>query len=232
MLKHDQTPTLNEAQPKRLNRRKWRNIIMLVTAMSAVSTLTFNCAPSMFQVSSLTSSSSSLGVDAFTKPQVSPVTLMSARQTYKTFLNVTGQEGAQTTAQLNEYESRANSLATNDRLSNINAPLQLAATSVAGEVCAGLLTKESGLVDSARKFLVGIDITKALAADAPELYQAAVGKMAVSFWGRQLTAAEGKLMSDFYTEFTSGSAASAATTRALYLATCTGMLASLDSYTY
>ncbi|MBX3023215.1 MAG: hypothetical protein KF799_16190 [Bdellovibrionales bacterium] len=215
---------------KKLN-MKWKRISLILAAMAGLSTLSFNCAPSMFQAPKGHGFSFS-SFDVFAAPKVSPYSLMTSRQTYKTFLNVTGQEGAATTAQQNEYDLRSATLATTDRLTNVNAPLQMAATSLAGEMCNGLLAKEIALPAASRRFFGQVDFARSAAQNTPAAFDAAVGMMATSFWGRAPSSEESKLLNSFYTEFSAGAGTAAAGTRNLYLAACTGMLAAFDTYNY
>jgi len=212
---------------------KWKRISIIIVGMAGLSTLTFNCAPSMFQ-SAKSASNSSFGrvFDVFNAPKNSPYVLMTAKQTYKTFLNVTGQEGAQSNTQLNEFSARASSLSTNERLTNVNAPLQLAATSIAGEVCNGLLNKEVAAAAASRKFFSQVDFTKPVGQNSQSAFQSAVNVMAQSFWNRAPTADEAAQLNQFYNDFSATAGTAAAGTRNLFLGTCTGMLASLESYTF
>jgi hypothetical protein len=212
---------------------KWTKITIILACMAGMSTLTFNCAPNMFMAAKGGSSDfSSMIGDIFNAPSNSPFVLMTARQTYKTMLNVTGQEGAQTTTQVAEFGARAASLSTNDKLSNVNAPLQMAATSLAGEVCNGLLTKEAAAPAANRKFFAQVDFTKPASGNSQAAFDAAVSTMASSFWNRQPTAEEQGTLDSFYSDFAASAGTAAAGTRNLYLGACTGMLGSFDTYTY
>lgn len=213
---------------------KWKRITAILLGMGVLSTLTFNCAPSMFQSrrDAMSDLSSHGGPDVFDGPKRTPIVLMTARQTYKTFMNVTGQEGAQTNAQLTEYEARYSSLSVNDRLTNIGAPMQMAATSLAGEVCNGLLTREVAAAAAARKFFGQVNFGASVAQNNKAAFDSAVSVMANSFWNRQPTDEETAALNAFYSEFSAVAGNAAAGTRNLYLAACTGMLASFDSYTY
>lgn len=220
-------------------KQKWTRISLIVAAMAGLSTLTFNCAPSLFEKadSAGAASSSSTGgtespIDPFNAPKTSPYVLMTARQTYQTFLSVTGQSGAATAAQLTEFDARANSMATNERLSNVNAPLQMAATSLAGEVCNGLLTREAAAAAASRKFFAQVDFTRPAAQNSQAAFEASVAVMASSFWNRQPSADEKLALMNFYTDFSASAGTAAAGTRNLYLAACTGMLAALDTYSF
>lgn len=216
--------------------RKWKKISMIVAGMVGLSTLTFNCAPSMFQSMKFGEGAGNGLLEAvediFSGPKKSPFAMMTAKQTYKTFLNVTGQEGAQTTTQLSEYDARFSSLSSNDRLSSINAPLQMAAVSLAGEVCNGLVTKETAAAASARRFFSQVDFTKPVSGNSQAAFSATVQVMANSFWGRSPTSDEASLLNQFYNEFSATAGTNTAGTRNLYLATCAAMLGSYDTYTY
>jgi hypothetical protein len=224
---------------KNLNFKKWMRIGALVGLMTGVVTLHFNCAPSMFQPTSFSQSSTgggSLGCEpnCFEKP-ASPYTLMTSHQVFSTMLNVTGQTGAVSGTMRQEYDARTGSLADNDNLASVNAPLQMATTSLAGEVCNSLLTREQGLAANARQFFSQVDFNRNLAGNTTAAYTLAIENMARSFWGRALTADETQVLNQFYnefsTEFSAGLSAAdqVRLTRKLYLSACSAMLSSFDA---
>ena len=70
--------------------RKWKSISVIIVGMFGLSTLSFNCAPSLFQAASYNLSSTGLGIFSLDNIQ-SKYSLLSAEQSYQTMLNVTGQ---------------------------------------------------------------------------------------------------------------------------------------------
>jgi len=206
--------------------QKWTRISMIVAGMTAMVTLTFNCAPSVFQSAKGGSGSFDL-FSIFDKPNA-PISLMTAEQTYRSMLNVTGQTAAPVGTA--EYNLRFASMSATDSLANINSPLLLASTSLAGEVCNNLLNAEKA--SDARRFFNGVNFSAGQNAGAADLYAAAVEAMAQAFWGRPLNAEEASILTGFYTSFTTGANNNADLTNDLYLGTCAAMLSSFDSLVY
>lgn len=210
---------------------KWKNIAIVAFGMFGLSTLSFNCAPSLFQAkefSSVTSNSMS-PITVFNEPK-SPYVLMTSKQVYESMLNLTGQVNRKTSGQQTEFVGRAQSLADSSNLASVNAPMQLSTTSLAGEVCRRVINDEkSGAVP--RNLFNGVDFNAGPTGQAAG-YTAAVSKMAQTFWGRNLSAVEGSHLTTFFQEFTNGVANTAAETDKLYLATCAAMLASFDAMTF
>lgn len=212
---------------------KFRRITALIVAMFGLATLSFNCAPSLFENADYGSPSTTqnTGPDIFSDQKMSPWVLQNTYQVYSSFGNVTGQYLAFTANQLAEYDARTGALSQTDKISEINAPLQLAATSLAGEFCNGLIARESA-AGAARKYFTGVNFGAALSGNNATLYQNSIEAMAQGFWGRTINQDETNILSAFYTDFVATAGTQAAQTRNLYLATCSAMLASFDTITY
>ncbi len=208
--------------------RRWRNVALLMMGLGGLSTLSFNCSPSLFLAAKY---ASSFGImaweDRFNDP-VSPVVMMTSKQVFHSMLNVTGQYNRATATQKSEFDLRASSLADTSNPAGINAPMQMATTSLAGEVCRGLLdTEKSGQ----RRFFVDLDFTLGPLTQRAS-YQASIRRMGQAFWGRFLNRSEEIYLSTFFDDFTSEGGDSSADTDKLLLASCTVMLASFDAVTY
>lgn len=216
---------------------KWKRIAAVTVGLVALSTMSFNCSLRQFEAVSASSDLSSFDVTpgSFDKP-VSPYALMTSEQTFQSMLNVTGQTASRTPAQVNEYNLRTSSMSDNDSLATINAPLTMATTSLAGEVCNGLLAREKALASANRKFFSGIDFTKGVSQNSADAYAAAASSMGQAFYGRSLASAEQQVLIAFYSEFvgslTAAQLTAAAQTNNLYLSLCTAMLSSFDSINY
>jgi hypothetical protein len=214
--------------------KKWKNVAIIGFGMFGLSTLSFNCAPGLFQSANFSSTSvGSNGVvnlaNKFAEP-ISPYVLMTSKQVYESMLNLTGQVNRKTASQQTEFASRSQAMADTSNIASVNAPLQLGTTSVAGEICRKVINDEkNGVVP--RKLFAGVDFTTGPSSQAAG-YSAAVRKMALTYWGREPDQAESEYITKFYQDFTSGVASTAAETDKLYLATCAAMLASFDSMTY
>jgi len=216
---------------------KWSRVSLIVLGLAALSTQTFNCSPQLFESKRAgeNSSSSSLGESIFDAPKRSPYTLMTSHQLFQSMLNVTGQSGSASGNQKAEYNARTGALADNDRLTSINAPLQMAATSLAGEVCIGLIAQEEALTMPLRRVLASVDFTQAPSQNGGAKFVDVVNKMANSFWGRDPKSTELQLLNEYYADFVAGipegQVTQASQTRALYLGLCSAMLSSFDAMT-
>lgn len=206
--------------------------------IAVIATCYTNCSPSMFKPAGSGSgdfSSTGCEPNCFSKPS-SPYTMMTSLQVFSSMLNVTDQNGAISTSMRQEYDARTGSLADNDNLAVINAPLQMATTSMAGEVCNGLLGREGALAAADRKFFNQVDFTRNMAGNSPAAYAAAVDSMAIAFWGRGVNDEERQAMNEFYSDYASSYGATGSAqdqvrvTRKLYLSACSAMLSSFDAF--
>lgn len=214
---------------------KYKKIAFLIAAMFGLATLSFNCAPSLFQGADYNylnrGSAGGDVVDPFSGPKTSPWVLQNTGQVLESMANLTGQSMAITTQQRAEYDARTGALSQSDKLTDINAPLQLAATSLAGEFCNGLITKESA-ANAVRKYFNGVNFAGALSANNQQVYQSSISAMASGFWGRSLTADESQALNAYYQDFVATAGTQVAQTKNLYLSTCSAMLASFDAITF
>ncbi|MGE4130715.1 MAG: hypothetical protein AB7F86_03710 [Bdellovibrionales bacterium] len=211
---------------------KWRKVSLIIAGMIGLSTLSFNCAPGLFMGADYRYlNSSSSGGDLFSDIKDSPWVLLNTFQVFATFANVTGQNKSITNTQTQEYATRTGALSQTDKLTDINAPMQMAASSLAGEFCNGLIARESAN-GAAREFFVGVNFGANLANNSMASYSNAIGVMADKFYGRPLTGEEAGILTDYYNDFVSTAGNANNQTRNLYLSTCAGMLASFDAMTY
>jgi hypothetical protein len=211
---------------------RWQRTFIILVSMGALSTLSFNCAPSLMQAAdySYLNQGSTAGLDTFEMPKDSPWVLQNTFQVFASMANVTGQAGAVTANQLAEYDARAGAMSQTDKITDINAPLQMAASSLAGEFCNGLIAREQAAMN--RIYFTGVNFAANLAGNTTQAYANAVGAMAQGFWGRAIKPEEISIMQSYYNDFVSSAGANVNQTRALYLATCAAMLASFDTITY
>ncbi len=220
----------------KLNLKKSIRVVAVSGFMLSLATLMFNCGGKQFRSAGNdeTSSASVTTPGAFDKPS-SPYAQMTAEQQFNSMLNVTGQAAPSGTMKA-EYILRQGSLADNDNLAGVTAPLLMASTSLAGEVCNGLLSKEKAMAAASRTFFQQVDFNQTIAANSAAGYSASAEALAQALYGRSLSAEEQAILVGFYTEFnadlTAAQAAQPAQTGALYLSLCSGMLASYDSMTY
>lgn len=211
---------------------KMKQIAIIVAGMAGLSTLSFNCAPSLFEsadYSYLNNSSTSL--DVFGDVKNSPTVLQNTGQVLETMASLTGQSMAISNNQRSEYDARTGALSQTDKLSDISAPLQLGATSLAGEFCNGLITQESA-GGATRKFFNGVNFGANLGSNNAAAYNSSIDAMARGFWGRGLSAEEQQILGAYYNDFVANAGTANAQTKNLYLSTCAAMLASFDAMTY
>lgn len=211
------------------------NLLFLSGAISLVVALA-GCSASKF--SSKTSTLSSTGgvitpvIVTSTAVKVAPWSLMNSEQIFKSMIHVTGQDGMITATQSAEFLARKGLLPNSDALTGVSAPMQMASTSLAGEVCNGLLAKEEA-ANATRTFFMNVNFAATPANNNKVDFDASVNAMANSFWGRAPTSEESALFSDFYTTFTDATGATQVDKTAdLYLATCSAMLATVDTNTF
>lgn len=203
-----------------------------LTTTIAVSIISSGCTPSFQSKSYRTSSSSSSSIGKTGSIIDSPVVLMSAQQTYDSMKNLTGlQSTAVTNNSKQEYAARFGQLPAGFNIGTYNAPVQLAALSLAGQLCDDLLRKEMPMVQADRKFFKPVNFNTSLSANGEQAYRSVASVMAQSFWGRDVSVGETTILDGFYNDFVA-EGTNTANTRKYYLALCSTMLSALDSITY
>lgn len=115
----------------------------------------------------------------------------------------------------------------------VNAPMWMAVTNLAGEVCLDLITDEKAKAADARRFFSSVDFSKAPDALSADNKNDIIRRMARNFWGRNETAAEKTLLlssldSVLAQPRRTGIADGTETEDAL-IYTCSAMLSSLDA---
>ncbi len=213
---------------------KWRKISVVIVGLIGLSTLSFNCAPSLFQSATYSSNGGSLGLFSnFTKVNTA-VSLLTGEQVYESMLNVTGQSQAATGGQRTEYMSRLNAFSPIDNLGNINSPLMLAATSLAGEVCNGLVAKEKPMGAASRRYFQNINFAAKPSDNTVDGFLGSMEVLAVSAWGRPMSAEERQIFTDYFAEFIADltTTNNAAQTDNLCISACAAVLSSFDSIVY
>lgn len=203
---------------------KWKKITAILMGMCGLATLSFNCSPALFESKKGGSSGSAELFSVFEETNA-PITLLTAEQTYQSMLNVTGQSAPVARV---EYVARFGSMSSTPTLTNINPPLLLAASSLAGEVCNTAITTEMNAT-APRRLFASINFA---AAPDQGAFQGSVAAMAEAFWGRRINGEELAHLNSYYAEMTTGATANAALTRAVALGACAAMLSSFDSLVY
>jgi len=228
------------------NKRILKNVSIVAGLFGVLSFYGFNCAPPSFNVANqganaILSSNGIIPVDdvgGSTLDQKTdlPYALLTSEQVFNSFINLTDQPNFSNTI-MNEYNLRSGTFSVTPDLKFMNAPMLFAITSLAGEVCNGLVAREQAIADtSQRKFFSNVNFAQAIANLDQESYTSTIGRLANSFWGRAPSSDEIQIFREFRTDFIAAIPANqvnqAAQTRALALSTCTAMLATFDVYTY
>ena len=209
------------------NKRLLRNLLCLSLVGSVLAVLGFNCSQSkMYSVGSVSNES-----NAVSKAEDLPYALLNAEQALSSMLNVTGQS-VPSTGIRNEFNIRNSAFAVNSFLSSMNAPMLLSATSLAGEVCNGLITTERA-TGATRAFFNGVNFTAGPSAITPASYQNVLNQFSQKVWSRALDEKEIELLTQFRTEYiatlTAAEQSQAARTSAFYIGVCSAFLSSFDS---
>ena len=112
---------------------------------------------------------------------------------------------------------------------SVNAPMWLAVTNVAGEVCWDLIAQEKPIPAAQRRIFSLIDFTKGPKEIADAATSDVVRRLARSAWARNETDEERTLIASAVKASFGSSAAAAETDRAM-LFTCTSVLAAMDTH--
>lgn len=171
-----------------------------------------------------------------TKLDVNPVALMSSRELLASFRSLTGIDFQNTADQT--FSSQEAILSSNNRLDQINAPLLIATTTVAGDYCVSLVDSENVIYNNmvnpkikapdTRVFFKGLNQSGS-GEMTPAEFKPVVSFMADRFWGRAATAEESAALEELRTmKMTAGTAS---TRRSVLISTCSAMLSSFDSQT-
>jgi hypothetical protein len=135
-----------------------------------------------------------------------------------------------------EYGIRNTSFAVTSELSKINAPLLLSATSLAGEVCNALITKERPLAANTRSYFQSVNFGAGPAQITDATFDSTLLQLTQKFWGRSPSSEEAQIFADFrnqhITALTATERTATAQTGIFYLSLCTSVLSSFDSLTF
>lgn len=228
------------------NKRILKNLSFVTVLFGCLSFYSFNCAPPSFNVANqsdkLVLNSNSLvpfddvGMGTLDTKTMLPYALQTADQVFNSFINLTEQPNF-SNAIRDEYGIREGAMSVTPDLKFVNAPMLIAITSLAGEVCNGLLARETAISDmSQRKYFSLVNFGQPVANFTEANYVSTVTQLANSFWGRAPSSEEIQLFTGFRTDFIAAIAPAQVTqtaqTRALAMSTCSAMLGSFDVFTY
>ena len=195
-----------------------------------------NCGQAFMNKSSDTGDFASSGLSVESEYKSSnPVALLSYEQVFKSMVSVTGVP-ANNGAINQEFDRRSSLFASSYDLKNVNPPMLMGIANLASVFCNQTLNTEVGAASTARKFFTDVDFNRNVASFTDPILVSSAEKMALSFWGRNLSADEISLLknskAEFLADYTATELNATASSRNLALYTCTAMLASNDSYTF
>lgn len=160
------------------------------------------------------------------------LSLMKGEQIFSSIQRLTKNEGTLSTGLKNEYAIRFATLPSVNDFSQINSPALLSITSLAGQSCDELVTKEEAMTMTQRTYFSDINFVQSSLSESS--YLLAVNKMSNEFWGRNITSEEQAAFEEFQSTFTQSASATIGnqTIKNLLTGTCTAMLSSFESITY
>ncbi len=155
-------------------------------------------------------------------PNTSTVALVYGKQVLDHYASCIG-SGLPSDRTLAMYSSKAGTISETGAVSTLTAPMLMAATSIAGEVCEDLIINER----SAPRIFIGVNLS-GTAMPATSSMQDAMRRIARSCWSRDEDPTEAEIiMGSMQSAFQGASGANTAHDAALFM--CTSMLGALDS---
>ncbi len=192
-----------------------------------------NCAPGTLSTSSTSSSIFSVGdgsMDSTSNDKIA-YQVNYSENILTSMLTVTGVPASRTT--MNSYSDKKTKISETGLATAITAPMWLAVTNLAGDVCEDLVTQEAALTAPDRSFFGQVDFAQGPSKVSAAIQNDVVRRMARAFWGRNETAQELSLIksavSSSFSASASGTTDNGTMTQNEMLFFCSGMLASLDS---
>lgn len=193
-----------------------------------------NCSPGVVKSTYVASDGSgnngngTLDLDADTKP----VTVTNSETLLVSMQQQTGLPTLSTRT-LGVANDAKTKVSESGRADSVNAPMWMAVTNLAGEVCLDLIDDERAKAVGARRYFGQVDFTRSPASISSSTKDDLIRRMARNFWGRNETTAERTLIRSTLDAAMSEPRANGATdateTENALLFACTAMLSSLDT---
>lgn len=195
-----------------------------------------NCAPGVVQSTKLPSTGGGiaetpLNIDEDTKP-------VTVTYSENLITSMQLQTGLQTlsTRTVNANTSAKEKISETGKADSVNAPMWMAVTNLAGEVCLDLVTDEKAKAAGSRRFFGQVDFTRAPASFSADAKSDMIRRMARNFWGRNETVAEKTVivssLDGAIADPRRANANDAAETEDILVYACTAMLSSLNAITF
>lgn len=121
------------------------------------------------------------------------------------------------------YEQKKGAISTYGTASTVTAPMMMAVTSIAGEVCNDLINQETSM---GQRLFVGFNMSANSLPNSSQLSDA-ITRLSLSCWQRNETSGERQALLDLISASVNSTEANASRKAALML--CTSMLSSLDA---
>jgi len=166
-------------------------------------------------------------IEKYEAKPVETFAVVNQGQVLKSMMSCTGLETASNNTQ-NTYRNSLNSFSLEGGADTVGAPMWMAITSLAGEVCRDLVNQERGQSAAERKIFSSVDFGQGISSLNTTIIADVVRKMARSCWGRNETSQEmGVIFNNFTGTFPTNGNATETRNAAMFL--CTGMLGSLSA---
>ena len=188
-----------------------------------------NCAPGTLMTSTTSSSVFSVGdgsMDSTSNDKIA-YQVNYSENILTSMLTVTGVTPNNTT--LSSYNDKKTKISETGLANTITAPMWLAVTNLAGDVCRNLVTQEVALTSTNRSFFSQVDFTQGPSKVSASIQNDVIRRMARAYWGRNETVQELSLIKGATSSSFTGVTDNGATTQNEMLFICAAMLASLDS---
>ncbi len=195
-----------------------------------------NCAPGTLNSKSLASTSDSTssfsecadGVCEVVDQKV--VAVSNSQNTLTSMLQQTGVTNPSNRT-MNTYGTQGTKISETGASNTVTAPMWVAITTVASEVCNDLVNQEKALPANDRRFFTSIDFTKGFNMMSAQAKEDSIRRLARNLWARNESGQEKILIRAAVDEAFSGSTAAADTDKAAFFI-CTTMLSSMKAHAY
>lgn len=194
-----------------------------------------NCAPGVVQSTKLTSTGGSVETPLNIDEDTNPITVSYSENIITSMQLQTGLATVSARTLTANTNAKAKITETG-KADSVNAPMWMAVTNLASEVCLDLITDEKAKAATARRFFGQVDFTRAPSSFTSETKSDMIRRMARNFWGRNETVAEKTVLVSSLDAAVADSrrtgANDAAETEDILIYTCTAMLSSLNAITF
>lgn len=194
-----------------------------------------NCAPGVVQSTKLTSTGGTTETPLNIEEDTNPITVSYSENIITSMQLQTGLATVSARTLTANTNAKAKITETG-KADSVNAPMWMAVTNLAGEVCLDLVTDEKAKAATARRFFGQVDFTRAPASFTSDIKSDLIRRMARNFWGRNETVAERTVLvsslDSAIADARRTNVNDATETEDILVYTCTAMLSSLNAITF